>query len=50
LQYGFPLDVKDNHFNATPLDVALYTRNNSPDAAKRKRCDEVIALLARGTN
>lgn len=50
LQYGFPVEIKDNQFNATPMDVALYVRNNSPDSAKRKCCDEVIALLARAAN
>jgi ankyrin repeat protein len=47
LQGGFPVDVKDNNFRATPLDVALYIWDTSPDMAKRERCYEMIVLLAR---
>jgi ankyrin repeat protein len=42
-----PIDLKDNNFHATPLDVALYTWDSSSDTPKRERCYEVILLLAR---
>ena len=42
-----PVDVKDKHFNATPLDVALYVWSNSTDQEERERCYDVIVLLAR---
>jgi ankyrin repeat protein len=44
---GCPVDVKDNNYRATALDVALYVWSNSSDAARRERCYVVIALLAR---
>lgn len=41
-----PVDVKDNCFDATPLDMALWTWDNTPNKEKRDRCYEAIALLA----
>jgi ankyrin repeat protein len=46
LQRGVSIDVKDDNFHATPLDVALYTWDNSSDTPRRERCYEVILLLA----
>ena len=45
LEHGSPVDVKEEGFHATPLDMALWVWNNSPDRAER--CYEVIVLLAR---
>jgi hypothetical protein len=47
LQRGSPVDVKENNFHATPLDVALWLWDNSRDRTERERCYEVIVLLAR---
>ena len=47
LERGAPVDAKDNRFHATPLDMALWTWNNTPDKEERERCYEAIALLAR---
>ena len=46
LQRGSPVDVKEEGFHATPLDVALWVWGNSPDRVERERCYEVVALLA----
>jgi len=47
LHRGAPVDVKENSFHATPLDVALWLRDNSREGTQRERCYEVIVLLAR---
>src|SRR4030095_16578329 len=47
LHGGSPVDVIDETYRSTPLDVALWVWNNSPDMAESKRCYEVIALLVR---
>jgi ankyrin repeat protein len=47
LQGGSPVDAIDETYRSTPLDVALWVWNNSPDMAESKRCYEVIALLVR---
>ncbi len=47
LERGSPVDVIDETYRSTPLDVALWVWNNSPDTPESKRCYEVIALLAR---
>jgi len=47
LERGAPVDVKDYRFHATPLDMALWTWDNTPDKETRERCYEAIALLAR---
>jgi ankyrin repeat protein len=47
LQRGTPIGVKDTHYHATPLDVALWVWNYSDDAPKRERCYQVVALMAR---
>jgi hypothetical protein len=49
LEHRAPIDVKDANFNATPLDVALWVWDHSPDRAVRERCYEVISLLARAS-
>jgi ankyrin repeat protein len=46
LQRGSPVDVKEEGFHATALDVALWVWGNSPDRVERERCYEVVALLA----
>jgi ankyrin repeat protein len=45
LERGALVDVKDNRFHAVPLDMALWTWNNTPDEKVRQRCYEAIALL-----
>jgi ankyrin repeat protein len=47
LEHRAPIHVKDNRFHATPLDMALWTWDNKPEAEVRERCYESIALLAR---
>jgi ankyrin repeat protein len=55
LQRGAPVDVKENRFHATPLDMALWAWTNSSDSAARsaagdaarEHCYEFIALLTR---
>lgn len=47
LERGAPLDVRDQGYHATPLDVALYVWHTSPDREEREGCYEVVALLAR---
>jgi hypothetical protein len=47
LERGAPVDVKDNSYNAIPLDMALWKWHNSPDKERRDRCYEAIALQAR---
>jgi ankyrin repeat protein len=47
LERGAPVDVKDYRFHATPLDMALWTWNNTPEEEARERCYEMIALLAK---
>jgi len=47
LERGAPIDAKDSRFHATPLDMALWTWNNSPKEKARERCYQAIALLAR---
>jgi ankyrin repeat protein len=47
IQHGTPVDARDASYHATALDVALWVWNNSSDSARRERCYEVIALLAR---
>lgn len=42
-----PVDAIDESYHSTPLDVALWVWNNSPERPESKRCYEVIALLAR---
>jgi ankyrin repeat protein len=45
LERGAPVDAKDESYQATPLDVALWIWDTAPD--KAERCYQVIALLAR---
>jgi ankyrin repeat protein len=47
LERGAPVDAKERRFQATPLDVALWTWDNIPNEEDRERCYEAIALLAR---
>lgn len=47
LDHGAPVDVKDSRFDATPLDMALWTWSHTPEEEVRERCYEAIALLAR---
>jgi ankyrin repeat protein len=46
LERGAPVDVKDEHFHATPLDMALWTWQNADEKESRERCYEAVALLA----
>lgn len=47
LERGAPVDAKDDRFHATPLDMALWTWNNTAKDVDRQRCYEAVALLAR---
>jgi ankyrin repeat protein len=46
LERGAPVDVNEDEFDATPLDVVLWVWGRSTDEVKRERCYEAIALLA----
>jgi ankyrin repeat protein len=45
LAHGAPVDVKDNAFDATPLDVALWVWDRSQGKPERERCYEIVTLL-----
>jgi ankyrin repeat protein len=47
LERGAAVDARDHRFHATPLDMALWTWNNTSEEEARERCYEAIALLAR---
>ena len=47
LRNGCPVDTKDDYFGATPLDMLLWTWDNTDVPAERERCYEAVALLAR---
>lgn len=47
LEHGAPVGAKENSFDATALDVALWAWKKSQDATVRDACYEVIALLAK---
>ena len=47
LQRGAPVNVRDERFQGTPLDWALYGWSRSKDKTERERCYEIVALLAR---
>ncbi len=46
LARGCPADIRDEAYDATPLDVALYVRDKSTDPEERERCTDIAALLA----
>src|SRR6185436_11403505 len=46
LEHGSPVDVREERFHATPLDVALWVWHTSSDQEDRERCYEVVRLLA----
>jgi ankyrin repeat protein len=41
-----PLDVRDESFEGTPLDWALYAWGTTPNRTDRHECYEVVALLS----
>jgi ankyrin repeat protein len=45
MKRGAPVDVEDDRFHATPLDMALWTWDNTSNKGERDRCYEAIALL-----
>jgi ankyrin repeat protein len=45
LQNGTPVDVREQDFQATPLDVALWAWGDTLDESVRERCYEFVALL-----
>ncbi len=47
LERGVPVDVKDERFEATPLDMALWTWNKTTEEEVRQQCYKAVALLAR---
>ena len=47
LERGAPVDARDAHFHATPLDTALWTWNNAATEEVRERCYNAVALLVR---
>lgn len=47
LERGAPVCAKDDRFHATPLEMALWTWNNTPEEQVRQRCYEAVALLVR---
>jgi ankyrin repeat protein len=47
LERGAPVDVIDESYRSTPLDVALWAWQNSRDRETRERCYDVVGLLAR---
>src|SRR6185369_8063556 len=47
LEHGARVDAKDERFHATPLDMALWTWNNTSKPEEREDCYRAIAMLAR---
>jgi ankyrin repeat protein len=47
IQHGASVEVKDSRFHAMPIDMALWTWDNTPNWRARDRCYEAIAVLAR---
>jgi ankyrin repeat protein len=45
LQYGTSVDAREQDFQATPLDVALWTWGNIGDELVRERCYDIVTLL-----
>jgi ankyrin repeat protein len=41
-----PLDVRDESFDGTPIEWALYAWGTTPNRTERSECYEVVALLA----
>jgi ankyrin repeat protein len=44
---GAPVNAREKRYRAAPIDMALWTWANSPDADDRERCYEAVALLTR---
>jgi ankyrin repeat protein len=45
LAHGAPVDMRDDAFHATPLDVALWVWERSQGKPERERCYEIVTLL-----
>jgi ankyrin repeat protein len=44
---GSRIDIRDNRYNAIPLDMALWVWANTTSSEKRERCYAAVAVLAK---
>src|SRR5205085_500370 len=47
LERGAPVNLRESHFHAAPIDMALWTWTHSDSKEDRDRCYDAVAMLVR---